>query len=218
MIIEFTGAPCSGKSEISYQLGSLLVEDGSSVCQNQYHLSHGSPGKRQIVKLLTSFKECICHPYRSLLALRHIKSMGIWLNYLYIVGSKANCDYLILEQGICQCASSLFDGIDITIDSVAKAMNALLPDQPDRKFVFVHVSAKTVLDRMALRPDYDQPFYAETEDPAGAIEKAVSITKLLETVIMQKYGIENVISVSNEENGQSHLASKRIYAWLKDKR
>lgn len=218
MIIEFTGAPCSGKSDISKKVGNLLQDDGKSVCQNQYLLSHNSGKfKRLLIKCGVALKNCILHPRKSLSALKAVKSKGIWLNYLYIVGCTSKCNYLIFEQGICQCIGSMFDGKIVSAETIVDITNTLLPEKPDRLFVFVDVSPKTIMERMELRPENDKPFYGLVGDPNCMIEKSVATVETIRNVIMNRYGSDCVITVNNDEYGRSKVVAGKIYKAIKDR-
>ena len=110
VIIEFLGVPCSGKSQISHELAELIRESGKSVCEKQYELYHKQEQyKRVISKILKTIKMCILHPCISCRLLKKLDSMRCWLNYLDILGTTANDDILIFEQGLCQCIGALFD-------------------------------------------------------------------------------------------------------------
>ncbi len=218
MIIEFTGIPCSGKSDISHRLGALLYRGGASVAQEQYILSHRcSKSKRIFLKLLTAIQECIRHPYRSYRALSYINDKTVWFNYLYVAGFRSKCDYVIFEQGICQCICSMFEGNAHQVDSVANLVDNLLPQNPDRLFVFVDVSPETVERRAQLRAENDRPFYVSSREDHHAVEMAIAVTGLLKRILQNRYGNEQVVSVNNDAENKSQDATELILNHIKSR-
>lgn len=214
LIIEFLGAPCSGKSQISHELGVLLRQQGKSVWEKQYVLSHsGNRYKRVFAKLTKALKMCLLHPKLSLKTLQVLGNKTSWLNYLDIIGTVAKADVVIFEQGLCQCVGSLFDNEQPKEESVKGIMDALLMQTCDRIQVYVSVKKETVIKRMEKRED--KPFYAACGDVMNAVELSIATAEVLCNCWKKKYGDAALITVTNDKDGESMAAAKVLLDTLK---
>ena len=216
VIIEFLGAPCSGKSQISHELGTLIRESGKSVCEKQYELSHTQKHyKRVISKSLKTIKMCLVHPTTSCRLLKKLDSKRCWLNYLDILGTTTNDDILIFEQGLCQCIGSLFDNKKPDEATIRNLLDEILPEQADRILVYVSIDKSVLSDRMALRDD--KPFYLDSDDVSTAIDHSINTVEILRDCWRAKYGEQYLITVSNNDNNQSIEAAIKVFDTLKEK-
>lgn len=216
VIIEFLGAPCSGKSQISHELGALIKEFGKSVCEEQYELSHTKNSyKRIISKILKTIKMCVLHPLTSYRLLKKLGSKRCWINYLNILGTSVNGDVLIFEQGLCQCIGSLFDNRKADEETIRNLFDEILPKQADRILVFVSIDKSVLTKRMELRED--KPFYLNSDDISAAIDNSINTTEFLRDCWQSKYGNRYLISVSNNEDHQSIKVARSTFDALKEK-
>ncbi len=216
VIIEFLGAPCSGKSQISHELALLIKEFGKSVCEEQYELSHlKNSYKRIISKILKTIKMCVLHPRTSYRLFKKLGSKRCWVNYLDILGTSANGDVLIFEQGLCQCIGSLFDNRKADEETIRSLFDEILPKQTDRILVFVSIAKSVLTKRMELRED--KPFYLNSDDTSAAIGDSINTAEILRDCWQSKYGKQYLIPVSNNEDCQSIEAAKKVFDALKEK-
>ena len=216
LIIEFLGAPCSGKSQISHELAALIREYGKSVCEKQYELSHTqNRHKRVLSKILKTAKMCVLHPLTSYRLLKKLGNRRCWINYLDILATTANDDVLIFEQGLCQCIGSLFDNKKIDEATAKKLFDELLPKQADRILVFVQIDRSVLTKRMDLRED--KPFYLNSDDVSAAIDGSINTAECLRDRWRSKYGDQYLISVSNNQDNQSIKAARSTFDALKEK-
>lgn len=214
-IIEFLGAPCSGKSQIAHELGALIKESGKSVCEGQYELSHEQKRyKRVISKILKTIKMCILHPCTSYRLLKKFGNKRCWINYLDILGTTSNKDVLIFEQGLCQCIGSLFDNRKADEEAIRHLFDDILPKQAERILVFVSIDKSVLIKRMELRDD--KPFYLNSDDISAAIDDSINTAKILSDCWQFRYGDRYFISVLNNEDNQSIEAARRAFNALKE--
>jgi shikimate kinase len=215
MIIEFTGVPCCGKSDISHELSKLLRDKGYSVCENQYKVSHG---KNTIIRVLTKFSSCLIyslkHPKNSLHYYRVLGSKRLWVNYIYLLSHKCKSDICILEQGYLQLIGSFFDGIETDVEKMAMLFEKIIP-QTDILQVFVSVSRETVLKRANIRED--KPFFMRTKNLTTALENVFSAEEKLKQIWCQNKGETMLITVSNEKDNSQHETAKSIFDIVKQK-
>lgn len=216
IIIEFLGVPCSGKSQISHELAALIRESGKSVCEKQYELSHTQKQYTRVIsKILKTIKMCVLHPCTSYRLLKKFGNKRCWINYLDILGTTANDDVLIFEQGLCQCIGSLFDNQKTDETGIRNLLDEILPEQADRALVFVSIDKSVLTKRMDLRED--KPFYLNSDDVSAAIDGSINTAKILSDCWQSKYGDRYLISVSNNEDNQSIEAARRVFDALKEK-
>ena len=156
---------------------------------------------------------CILHPCISCRLLKKLDSMRCWLNYLDILGTTANDDILIFEQGLCQCIGALFDDKKIDEATIKKMMDNLLSHQADRIMVYVSIEKDVLIERLKMREDI--PFYFRTSDISVAVDRAINTAKLLHDCWRSKYGDQTIITVSNDENNQSNKAAIKVFNTLR---
>ncbi len=215
MIIEFTGVPCSGKSDISHELAQMLGDQGVQVCQKQYELSHGGdPKKRALKKATVCLCYCLTHPKRAIRYYRMIGSMRNWLNYIYLLSHNCKKEVCILEQGYLQLIASFFDNNKADLNKMEFLMKSLVP-KTDIVQVFVWASKETVLDRAASRAD--KPFFMGEEDPAAALDLAFASCENLKQIWCENKGEAKFISVSNEKENAQREVAKTILEIMKQK-
>lgn len=214
VIIEFLGAPCSGKSQISHEFGALLRQQGKRVWDKQYVLSHsGNRYKRMFLKLIKALKMCLLHPNLSRKALQVLGNKTCWINYLDIIGTAAKADIVIFEQGLCQCVGSLFDNKQTKEENVEEIMDALLMQKCDRIQVYVSVKKETIIRRMEKRED--KPFYADCDDVMTAVERSIATAEILCNCWKKKFGDESLITVTNDTDGESMAVATVLLDALK---
>ena len=215
VIVEFLGAPCSGKSQISHELGALIRESGKGVCEKQYALSHTQTSyKRALSKVLKTAKMCILQPCKSVRLLKNLGNKRCWINYLDILGSTTKEDVLIFEQGICQCIGSLYDNQTPNEATITNLLDAILPSKAERILVYVSIDKSVLTERMALRED--KPFYANSDNVSAAIDASIRTAEILRDCWKEKYGEQYLITVSNSENNQSIEAARKVFDALKE--
>lgn len=215
VIIEFLGVPCSGKSQISHELGEMIRESGKSVCEKQYELSHTAPHyKRVLSKILKTVKRCVFHPRTSYQLLKKLGNKRCWLNYLDIQGTVTNRDVLIFEQGVCQCIGSIFDNKTVDKAAVKEIFDEILPCHADRFLVYVSIDKNVLTKRLELRDD--KPFYCSSDDISAAIDNSVNTAEILRDCWKSKYGEQYLIAVSNDEDNQSIKAARLVFDTLKE--
>lgn len=215
MIIEFTGVPCSGKSDISHYLAKCLREEGFSVCENQYELSHNSNAKKRALKKITAcLGYGLKHPKSALDAYRQTGSVSCWMNYIYLLTNKCKKDFCILEQGYLQLVGSYFDSQQPDAQKMDALFKALVPDA-DMIQVFVSASKETVLSRANARPD--KPFFMQTADPEKALDNSLATADALRQVWCNNRGENKLICVSNEEDNAQHAVAQKVLDIMKQK-
>ncbi len=215
MIIEFVGVPCSGKSRISHDLSEFIKGNNMRVCEKQYEMSHGANRiRRSTLKLLIALKECICHPCSSVRALSEIEDKVVWVNFLYVVGITKKNDFCILEQGLGQCVSSLYNGRNGEFNLIFNKINNLFPEKLDRTYVFIDVLPETIIKRMNMRSSGDDPFYCEHSNQEDFIESAIATVMKIKRVIKEKYGEDSVISIDNNEENSVQSIVGDLYHML----
>ena len=215
MIIEFSGVPCSGKSDISHQLADLLRSQGYTVCEKQYELSHSKKSINRILAKLTACGVfCMKHPKQSLACYRAIGSTRYWINYIYLLAHRCKKDICILEQGYLQFVGSLFDNATPDTQKMDLLFKALIP-QADMVQIFVSATKETVLGRAASRED--KPFFMHAEDPDQALDCVFSSCEALKQIWCKNRGETTFISISNEKENAQHEAAKTILTIMKQK-
>lgn len=205
MIIEFTGVPCSGKSDVSHELADLLRNQGYQVCEKQYELSHSDGVRNRVLAKLTAcFFFCLRHPKQSFECYRSIGSVRYWINYLYLLAHRCKSDICILEQGYLQFVGSLFDNAKPDDQRMELLFQKLVP-QADIVQVFVSATKETVFERATSRAD--KPFFMHAEDPAKALEDSFTTCCKLRQIWCKNKGEAKFIFVSNDkENAQREVA------------
>ena len=215
MIIEFTGVPCSGKSDISHELADLLRDQGYTVCEKQYVLSHSKKSiKRILAKLTACFIFCIKHPKRCIACYRLIGSVRCWLNYINLIAHRCKKDICILEQGYLQFVGSLFDNAKPEAQRMELYFKELMP-QTDVVQIFVSATKETVLERAASRED--KPFFMHAEDPEKALDCAFASCEALGQMWCKNKGEAKFISVSNERENSQREVAKTILEIMKQR-
>lgn len=213
MIIEFTGAPCCGKSAVSHKLAEMLRADGFSVEEPSYRSSHSaSKIKRMLIKVVHAFSFAITRPLIAVSA-RRCGSPGWCLNYLYIRSFSGKKKICILDQGLCQCVASLFDDKSADGEKVDELFAALLPAEPDRCQAFIHAGADRITERMLKRED--APYYASTGNVTGAIANSINTNALLWEKWEEKYGSRFCITVSNDGDDCGDKAAEKLHNEIK---
>lgn len=216
IIVEFLGAPCSGKSQISHELGVLIREYGKSVCEDQYEYSHTQQHyKRALSKILKTVKMCLLRPRTSYRLFKKLRNKRIWINYLDICGTATKREVLIFEQGLGQCIGSLFDNQNTDEITVREIFDAILPCQADRILVYVSIDKSVLTKRLELRED--KPFYFDCDDISVAIDRSINTVEIVRDCWSAKYGAQSLITVSNDEDNQSIEAARKIFDALKEK-
>lgn len=215
MIIEFTGVPCSGKSDVSHELAVLLRNKGYSVCEKQYELSHTKESKiRAVKKAISSFSYCLKHPKRSMDFFRLMGSIKHWLNYTYLLSHNCKEEVCILEQGYLQLIASFFDNCKPNEKKMEYLFKNLIPCTNIIQ-VFVLVSKDTVLERGKTRED--KPFFIQSNTPETALDFSLATNEMLQTLWNQNMGAANFISVSNEKDNAQYEVAEKIYDILMQK-
>jgi len=216
LTIEFTGAPCCGKSTVSWLLAELISEQGTAVKKIPYTLSHeASKGKRAFVKGFRAAGYFIRYPKKSLIARRVGSSSGWWLNYLFVSSCHSNREINILEQGICQCIASLFEGRTTTRKELADTIDKLGIDGKNMLQVFIIADENEIAARAASRDD--KSYYQDTGDTNGAICASIATNSMLAEVWEEKFGIDSCVIVRNAD-GDGKEAAWMIFGMLKGKR
>ena len=215
MIIEFTGVPCSGKSDVSHELAKILREQGFSVCEKQYELSHSGNSKNRIItKIASCFLYGLKHPKKTIDYYFSIGSVRLWMNYIYLLSHNCKSKICILEQGYLQFIGSFFDNIEINAQEADLLFKKLMP-QADVIQVFVSASKETVLNRAKSRED--KPFFMQTEAPEAALDYAFIASETLNKIWCKNKGDTKFISISNEENNAQHTVAKNVFEKLKQR-
>lgn len=215
MIIEFTGVPCSGKSDISHELAVLLRNNGYSVCEKQYELSHTKESKiRAIQKAISGLSYGLKHPRKSLKLFRLMGSVKHWLNYTYLLSHRCKEEICILEQGYLQLIASFFDNCEPNEKKMEYLFENLIPNT-DIIQCFVLVSKGTVLERAKARED--KPFFIQSNTPETSLDFSLATNKMLQTLWSQNMGSANFISVSNEKDDAQYEVAEKIYDILMQK-
>lgn len=213
MIIEFTGVPCSGKSDISHELAGLLRNQGYTVCEKQYVLSHSEKSiKRILAKLTACFLFCIWHPKRSLSYYRSIGDMKLWMNYIYLIAHRCKKDICILEQGYLQFVGSLFDNAKPDAQRMDSLFNSLVP-QNEMVQIFISATKETVLERAASRED--KPFFMNAEEPGHALDCSFASCEALRQTWCKNKGEAKFIAIANEKDNAQHEVAKTIFEIMK---
>lgn len=215
MIIEFTGVPCSGKSDISHELADLLRNQGYTVCEKQYELSHSKKSINRIVAKLTAcFIFFIKHPKHSIACYRQIGSVRYWLNYIYLIAHRCKNDICILEQGYLQFVGSLFDNAKPDTQRMDLYFKNLIP-QEDIVQIFISATKETVLERAASRED--KPFFMNTEEPDKTLDCAFASCEALRQIWCENKGEAKFISISNEKENSQREVAKTVLEIMKQK-
>jgi len=215
MIIEFTGVPCSGKSDISHELAKLLRGAGFSVCEYQYELSHSANSKkRALTKAAACLSYCLTHPKRAIDSYRQIRSVGCWMNYIFLLSNRCKKDFCILEQGYLQLIGSLFDNTAPDAERMDRLIKALVP-QEDIVQVFISATKETVLARANARSD--KPFYVQADSPEAALDRSFATAQLLQQLWCQNRGETKFISASNDENNAQQKVAQTVFDAMKQK-
>ena len=213
MIIEFTGVPCSGKSDVSHELAGLLRDQGYTVCEKQYVLSHSEKSiKRILAKLTACFLFCIRHPKRSRSYYRSIGDMKLWMNYIYLIAHRCKKDICILEQGYLQFVGSFFDNAELDTQRMDSLFNSLVP-QNEMVQIFVSATKETVFERAASRED--KPFFMSAEDPGNALDCSFASCEALTQTWCNHKGKAKFIAVENEKDNAQHEVAKTILEIMK---
>lgn len=215
MIIEFTGVPCSGKSDISHELADLLRNQGYTVCEKQYVFSHI---KKPINRILAKLTECIIFfiksPKQCIACYRSIGSVRHWINYIYLIAHRCKKDICILEQGYLQFVGSLFDNAKPDTQKMDLYFKNLIP-QTDIVQIFVSATKETVLERATTRED--KPFFMSAEKPEKALDGVFAACDALRRIWCENKGEAKFISVSNEKTNSQHEVAKTILETMKQK-
>ncbi|MBQ3548136.1 MAG: hypothetical protein IJA44_06665 [Clostridia bacterium] len=215
MIIEFTGVPCSGKSDISHELANILRKNGFSVCEKQYEISHSDNSKkRALKKVLTCFLYCIRHPKRAFSFYRLIGSAKCWMNYIYLFSLNCKNDICILEQGYLQLIGSFFDNVSPDMQRMSALFKALIPEKYIIQ-VFISASKETILNRANFRND--KPFFVQAEASQSSLEYSIATCNLLQKIWCQNKGEKEFIFISNEKNNAQHEVAQEVYKILKQR-
>lgn len=213
MIIEFTGAPCCGKSAISHGLAELFRTHGISVTEKPYILSHlASKRKRSVIKAVNVLRFAVTHPVISFRSLKY-GPVRWWFNYIFISSCSEKKQICILEQGLCQCVSSLFDGKTASPKKIKKYFSELLPHDNDRWQIFVTAQAETIKNRISGRSD--KPYYETTGNITDAIQKSVQTNEMLYEEWKSLYGSENCLIISNDKDDIINETAGKIYSELR---
>ena len=215
MIIEFTGVPCSGKSDISHEFAEILRKKGFSVCENQYELSHGENSKKRAVKkAVACILYCIRHPKRAFAFYRLIGSVTCWMNYVYLLSHNCKKEICILEQGYLQLIGSFFDNAEPDAGKMDLLFKSLVPKK-DIVSVFVSLSKETILKRVSMRKD--KPFFAQSNSPDAALDYALETNEQLKQLWLKNKGESRFVSVSNEKDNSQSEVAKAIFDIMKQK-
>ena len=215
IIIEFLGVPCAGKSQISHELGAIMEDNGISICERQYELSHTeSKYVRALSKILKTMKMCVLHPCTSFHCFKTLRNISCWLNYMDILGTATDKNVLIFEQGLCQCIGSLFDNEKSDEDTIQKIYDTILPNQSDRIVVCVSLEKAVLIKRMEMRED--KPFYYSSGDVSITLDNSINTVKMLRDCWKSKYGEKCLVDVSNDEDNQSVKVARKIFDALKE--
>ncbi len=215
MQIEFTGIPCSGKSEISHELAALLRAEGYSVCEKQYEGSHTQgTAKRVASKLLALAAYTFRHPCKALSLYKQFASQNLFVNYTALRAHRCKADVCLLEQGYLQLLGSFFDEKEWEAERAMQLSKLVLPNEPIVQIV-VSVSKETALKRARQRKD--KPFYLLARKPEAALEQALSIYDHLLELWQARGEAPCVITVSNDEENGQQLAAQRILKDMKQK-
>lgn len=215
MIIEFTGVPCSGKSDISHELAVILREQGYSVCEKQYELSRsGKSENRMIAKIAACFWYGLRHPLKTVGYYRLIGSFRRWVYYIYLRSHHCKSQVCILEQGFLQFVGSCFENSEADTEKMDLLFEKLIPSAQMIQ-VFVTASKETVCNRAQNRED--KPFFLQAEDPERALSYAFSAGDKLAQTWRQHKGETGFISVSNEKDNAQHEVAEVILATIRQR-
>lgn len=213
MIIEFTGAPCCGKSTVSHKLAELLRMNGFSVEEPLYKISHlETKMKRVIIKLMRAVLYAIAHPKVAISAY-HYGSLKWCINYLYIRSISGRKKICILDQGLCQCIASLFENKFVNGDTVEECFSTLLPITLDRFQVFIMANSYNIMEKAAKRTD--TLYYTACENEAEAIENAVRTNLMLFEKWKNIYGSQTCVNISNNKNDDGSSAAEFLYSEIR---
>jgi len=194
MIVEFIGAPCSGKTTISHELVKTL-KSKISVCESQYKISHGGWVKRVTYKFFLCLKYFITKPFYSFRLLRVIKKPKFFLYYLTLIASKDKFNVTIYEQGLGQFICSMFDEKPLKEEYVTYYFNELLPCKMDRILVYVKASCESINKRIEKRNDKTLIYHKQ-----NSIERIIYVVDNIVDFWINRYGREKVYIVDNTED------------------
>lgn len=215
MIIEFTGVPCSGKSDVSHELAQILRNQGFGVCEKQYELSHHQNSKtRALKKVIACFFYFIKHPKRAVGLYQLFDSKKCWMNYIYLLSHNCEKNICILEQGYLQLIGSCFDNAKPDMKRMELLFETIIPQNKTIQ-VFIAVSKETVLDRVKYREE--KPFFAQTESIESALDYSIATSNMLHQLWCQHKGKREVVYVSNNEDNAQYKVAREIFNILKQK-
>lgn len=209
MIIEFTGAPCCGKSAVSHRLAEMLRKDGISVTEKPYVLSHlATKKKRAVVKAVNVLRFAVTHPGIAFTSFKY-GPVRWWFNYIFIFSCSEKSEICILEQGLCQCIASLFDGKTASKRKIKSYFSVLFPKDNNRWQIFITVEEEKIKNRISKRSD--TPYYKTTGNIDSSIRKSIKTNEMLYQEWKSRYGSNNCLKISNNEDDGENKIADMIY-------
>ncbi|RAP77488.1 hypothetical protein [Paenibacillus montanisoli] len=168
VIIEFFGAPGSGKSTLSHRVADILRKSNISVKEPSYELDHQRNAvMRQNIKLIKAIKHALYRPLYSLYGLgivvrskqRHpIEAMKLGINLLYISEFYRECKskrgIYFFDQGFFQALCSILYSARNASITDNHPLNRIIGKLIQNcRYVFVSVNADqaTLISRMEHR-------------------------------------------------------------------
>lgn len=117
-IIEFTGAPCSGKSTIAHELYNLLTKRGERVSEDSYRLNNKTDTRSRIIKkIFCLIRIFTFRPAVSIRILLMSLTFRTKVNLLLIFSYLCKKGLAILDQGLCQCLYNEFNDNAVAFNS-----------------------------------------------------------------------------------------------------
>jgi hypothetical protein len=211
-IIEFTGVPCCGKSTLSHKVANQLSVRGN-INENQFELSHDANRiKRSLAKFFRAVKYCTNKPVMAFRARKTFPTIGMLLNYYYIMDLCLCEETVVLEQGFCQLVMSLYEKEVPCEEKIEEIINRMPLSEQDI-VVFIEVTPNEIKDRMKKRSDNDQPYFSDSPDIDEEIEKAIMALRIMKRIVDRR----NIRSITVENHtGKEDIAVQSIMVALEE--
>lgn len=201
-VLDFYGLPGCGKSTVSRIVSKKLREMGYSVYEPSYVLDHDmGTVRRKLAKLWYYTRFSICHFDRSKKVYRLVRENGYKHFYeclsqcvnivsKYMALIKADCDYIVFDEGFCQAAVSLsLNGNCKSVVSNYEKIIKICGEDLDLRPVYLKAEIETALENMRIRAGRDSRVDAETDD-AKRYEMAHDFYQLCESMERSAFMIQ----------------------------
>lgn len=167
MLVEFFGIPGAGKSTISHRVSERLKNEGRSVEEPMYALTHEAPSaKRYLYKSMYAAYGVALRPAeaRSIGALiagtdqpsrlTLVKTIFNWLFVSGVIHSRDRDTLHVLDQGLCQAAWSVALGAERDrVEELCEAAVSTLSRTERTLIILVDIAPETARKRLSARSD-----------------------------------------------------------------